>query len=193
MDKITSEFFFQAWLQTVHNRKDHLLGIWRQAKEFTANVKGDEASIMQEVANRLNLKCYHSDYYSLDTILYREEDLVPDRPQGSYWFREIRVAFEHENDFKSGLYQEVSHLLITSCDLRVLVTYPNTEAGANKELAYLHSIIKGNRQSKSISEQESFLIIFGTESGFLWEGYVFKEENWKRVNYSVTSDVIVTP
>jgi hypothetical protein len=179
MNKISSIMFLQAWLETVHNRKEHLLKIWRHAKEFTSNVKGDDASIMKEVADKLNLFCYHNDYYSLDTVLYREEDLVPGRPQCTYWFRDIRVAFEHENNFNSGLYQEVSHLLITNCDLRVLVTYPIDDG--QEELDYLHEVIKGNRQSQTISDDECFLIIFGFEGDFSWDGYVYKQDNWKRL------------
>ena len=180
MDKISAQQFYQAWFDTVQLRKEHLLSIWRQAKVFTSHVKGDDASIMKEVAEKLNLRCYHGDYYSIDTVLYKEEDLVPGRPQGSYWFRDIRVAFEHENNFNSGLYQEVSHLLITNCDLKVLVTYPNDDG--KSQLEYLHTIITGNRQSKLISDDENFLIIFGSENNFGWEGYVYKNDNWKEIN-----------
>lgn len=186
MDRISSNMFLQAWLETVHNRKEQLLKIWRRAREFTSHVKGDDASIMKEVADKLHLSCYHSDYYCLDTVLYKEEDLVPGRPQGSYWFRDIRVAFEHENNFNSGLYQEVSHLLITNCDLRVLVTYPNDDG--QEQLDYLHNVIQGNRQSQIISDDESFLIIFGSliicgsESDFSWDGYVYKQDDWKRLS-----------
>lgn len=187
MDKISSQDFFQAWVDTVNNRKEHLLGIWRRAREFTTCVKGDEASIMHEVATKLNLKCYHNDYYFIDTVLYKEEDLVPDRPQGSYWFRDMRVAFEHENNFRSGLYQEVSHLLITNSDLKVLVTYPNTDEEAEEGLQYLHKVINGNRHSRTLNEEESFLIIFGSESGFIWEGYVYKESEWKQISSKLTN------
>jgi hypothetical protein len=177
--KIYAPQFFRAWFEAVQIRKEHLLSIWRQSSIFTSHVKGDDVSIMKEVADKLNLLCYNRDYYCIDTILYKEEDLVPDRPKGSYWFRDIRVAFEHENKSNSGLYQEASHLLITNCDLRVLVTYPNGD-GQN-ELEDLHKIIKGNRSSKAISDEESFLIIFGYESDFVWEAFVYKEDNWKEI------------
>lgn len=180
MDKINSLTFFQAWFETVQNRKEHLLKIWRQNTEFTSHIKSDDNSVILEVANKLNLLCYPYDYYSIDTILYKKEDLVPGLNEGQYWFRDIRVAFEHENYFNSGLYKEVSHLLITNCDLRVLVTYPNDDG--QEELKYLHGIINGHRQSKIISDEESFLIIFGGEAGFIWEGYVYKEDNWKQIN-----------
>ena len=179
MDKIKSQSFYQAWLDTVNTRKDHLLKIWRNAKEFTSYIKGDDNCLMEEVANKLNLLCYPRDYYSIDTLLYKQEDLVHNRNEGSYWFRDMRVAFEHENNFKGGLYQEASHLLLVNADLKVLVTYPNEDT--TNELKYLHEIISGNRQSKSISDDESFLIIFGYETGFEWEGFVYKQDNWKQI------------
>ena len=116
----------------------------------------------------------------MDTILYKPEDKTPDINPNTYWFRDIRVAFEHENNFNGGLYQEVSHLLITNCDLKVLVTYPNDDI--ENELNYLHKIISGNRQSKSISDEESFLLIFGSEGDFSWDAYVYKTDNWKQIN-----------
>jgi hypothetical protein len=133
---------------------------------------------MKEVADKLHLLCYHSDYYSLDTVFYKEDDLVPGRPAVSYWLRDIRIAFEHENNFNSGLYREVSNLLITNCDLRVLVTCPNGDG--HEQLEYLHKVIQGSRQSQTISDDESFLVIFGFESDFSWDGYVYKQDNWKR-------------
>lgn len=180
MDKINSLTFYQAWLGTMQDRKEHLLKIWRKATEFTSHIRSDDNSVMIEVAKKLDLLCYPYDYYSIDTILYKKEDLVPGLNPGQFWFRDIRVAFEHENNFNSGLYKEISHLLIMNCDLRVLVTYPNDDGQAG--LKYLHEIIKGNRQSKVISDEESFLIIFGGETGFVWEGYVYKEDNWKIID-----------
>lgn len=153
--------------------------IWRNPGDFTPYIKGDDNCVIEEVADKLNLLCYPRDYYSIDTLLYKQEDLVPLLKEGCYWFRDIRVAFEHENNFRSGLYQEVSHLLLTNADLKVLVTYPNEDT--TNELKYLHEIISGNRQSKSISEEENFLLIFGYETGFEWDGFVYKQDDWKQI------------
>ena len=183
MKKFTSLGFYHAWLDSVTSRKEHLLEIWRNAKVYTGYIIGDEDSVIREVASSLNLECYTRNYYSLDAILYQPEDKTPRKDPNSYWFRDIRVAFEHENNFKSGLYKEVSHLMITNCDLKVLVTYPNGDT--ENELKYLHDVISGSRQSNSISDGESFLIIFGYENGFEWEGYIYKLANWKKIS-SVT-------
>lgn len=179
VDKITALEFYKVWLDIVSERKEHLLKIWRNAKEYTSYIKGDDNSVIKEIASRLNLLCYPRDYYSIDTILFKQEDKVPGLNPNNYWFRDIRVAFEHENNFKGGLYQETSHLIITSCDLRVLVSYPNEST--EDELKYLHQIISGNRQAKSISDNEGFLIIFGYETGFEWEGFVFTTDSWRKL------------
>lgn len=184
MEKITSSNFFYEWFNVVTSRKKHLLDIWQKNTTFTNYIKGDDNSVINEVAEKLNLKCYSIDYYSIDTILYLPEDKVPNKNPSSIWFRDIRVAFEHENNFKGGLYQEVSHLLIVNADLKVLVTYPSedtTDENTMKELKFLHEIISGNRQSKSISEEESFLIILGYEKDFEWEALVYKENDWKKI------------
>jgi hypothetical protein len=179
MEKISSLDFYKIWIETITNRKEELLKIWQIPKIFTNYIIGNDNSVIEEVAKKLNLLCYTQNYYSIDTILYRLEDKTPGIKPNTFWFRDIRVAFEHENNFKSGLYQEVSHLLITNCDLKVLVTYPN---GDNKnELNYLHNIISGNRQSKKISDDESFIIIFGYEIDFSWEGYVYKLDKWNKI------------
>jgi hypothetical protein len=175
MAKITSRAFFQAWVSTVENRKDHMLSIWRKSRPYTAYIKGNEESVMQEVSNKLGL-LHYNEYYSIDTVLYEEDDLVPDQPEGWRWLRDIRVAFEHENFFGSGLFKEVSHLLLINCDLRVLVVYPDGEV--NVELDYLHKVISGNRSSMSFSQDESFLIIFGYEDGFRWKGMIYKTDKW---------------
>jgi hypothetical protein len=176
---ITASEFYKVWVDIVSDRKEHLLTIWRNAKAYTQYIKNDENSVIREVAKRLNLLCYAHDYYSIDSILYKEEDRVQGLNPNSYWFRNIRVAFEHENNFKSGLYQEASHLLITNCDLRVLVSYPGDSPDG--ELKYLHEIVSGNRQAQEISDHESFLIIFGYEKDFVWEGYVFTTDSWKKL------------
>lgn len=179
MDKIKATDFYNLWLETVNNRKAALLKIWRKTSDFTQYIKGSDNSVVDEIGKKLGLLTYQQDYYSIDTIFYKPEDLSPKIKPNTYWFRDIRIAFEHENNFNSGLYQEVSHLLITSCDLRVLVTYPQYET--DDMLESLHEIIKGNRNSKNISDEENFLIIFGYETGFEWEAYVYKETNWKKL------------
>lgn len=179
MDRITAKQFFKSWMKIVSKRQDELLRLWHIPKEYTNYIKGSDNSVISEIALDLDLHSYEKDYYSLDTIFYKVEDLTPGISPNTYWFHDIRIGFEHENNFGSGLYQEVSHLLLINCELKVLVTYPNVDS--KDELDYLHSIISTNRQSKNISEKENFLIIFGYKTDFEWEGFVYKSESWKQI------------
>lgn len=179
METINAKDFYKVWLETVNNRKVELENNWRKNKLFTKLIIGSENSIIGEIANKLDLLSYENDYYCIDAILYKKEDKTPDINENLFWFRDLRVAFEHENNFSSGLFQEVSHLLITNCDLKVLVTYPN--GGIENELNYLHKIIMGNRNSKNISDEENFLLIFGYKNKFKWEGRIFKSDKWKNI------------
>lgn len=180
MITVTSTNFYGAWLETVKYRKAEMLPIWRNNKEYTSYIKGSHNSVLSEIAQAFNLKSYEKDYYSLDAIFYSDADLTPKINENNYWFRHITIAFEHENNFKSGLYQEVSHLLITNSDLKVLVTYPNENI--TNQFNYLHEIVKGCKHSNIISDEKSFLIILGYENDFGWEGYVFKQDNWLQLD-----------
>jgi len=179
MSKTTALQFFKAWLDTIEEKREILKVDWRNSKAFTYLIKGCEDNLITLVADKLRLRCYPNDYYHIDCILYDDECVVPNIPPNTHWFREIRVAFEHENNFKSGLYQEVSHLLLINSDLKVLVTYPNSDT--TREMNYLHSIIRGTSVQKRLSDDESFLIIFGYETDFKWEAFVYKEDRWKQI------------
>lgn len=175
--KRTSAFeFYNIWKKITSERKQEMLEVWRNNKALTYFVKDSDNSIINEIAKHFDLLCYPQDYYCIDAILYNKEDLTPGIKENTFWFRDIQIAFEHENNFRSGLYQEVSHLLITNCKLKVLVSYPDYEP--DNELEYLHSIIKGSNHSSELSEKENFLIIFGYENGFEWEGFIYKEDSW---------------
>ncbi len=179
METKLSQRFFDAWIKVVNENKDELQRIWRERRNFTLKVKGSEDSILSEVSKILNLRSYEHDYYSIDAILYKSTDLVDLPNKDSYWFQNITIAIEHENDFKDGLYKEGSHLLITNAELRVLITYPDEPEWI---LSDLRKIITMNKLSQLISDTEGFLVIFGYENGFEWQGYVYKENEWKVLN-----------
>ncbi|MDV7138235.1 hypothetical protein R3X28_05075 [Maribacter sp. TH_r10] len=181
MENISARDFYRLWIDTVTENKAELLGLWRNPTEFTYYIKGSDNSIISQIGHKMDLKTYEQDYYSIDTVFYKQEDLVPHLAEGNFWFRDIRIAFEHENSFNNKLYQEVSHLLITNCDLRVLVAYPPSDTPIGT-LNSLHEIIKGNRNSKTNSDLENFLLIFGYENQFSWEGFIYKQQGWKEIN-----------
>lgn len=178
--KVTSYQFYKLWYEEVNMQKTLLQEKWKNSGEFTDLVFNCENALIKNISKRLQLN-YFTNNYHVDAVFYEENDRVPNRPKNHFWFRNIQIAFEHENDFNSGLYQEVSHLLITNCNLRVLVTY-YPAGDETPQLNYLHSIIQGTPYSDSISESESFLIIIGSGSDFEWDGYIYNNDStqkWK--------------
>ena len=83
--------------------------------------------------------------------------------------------------FNSGLYKEISHLLILNSTLNVLVTYP--DESEKTELEFLHRIVSGSRSAARLAKDENLLIILGTEMPYSWRGLVFKEEAWKEISF----------
>ena len=180
MEKVKALDFYKAWTNVVSEKEQELSNNWYRDTDYTKSVISSEASVINSVSELLGLKCYNKDYYCIDSILYLEEDFVPRKPKGSYWFKDIRVAFEHENQFGNNLFQEVSHLLITNCDLMVLVTYPHLPKEKDV-MKYLHEIILSSRRAKSISDSENFMMIFGKTDPSMWSGHIFKESGWKNL------------
>ena len=176
--------FLTAWADACASRQDILFRDWPNWREFTSHVFSDPDCIIKSVSERLGLRCYCG-YYCIDAILFTEDDLVPRRPAGTTWVRRVRVAFEHENGFYSGLFQEVSHLLITDCDLRVLVSYPDSREDLDGELQYLHNIIAGTDRAAHIAEGGTFLFIAGSrdveKKAITWSGYVYDRTGWRRL------------
>lgn len=176
--KTSAAAFFHAWLGAVEEMRPELTAKWRNNRDFTAAVKSSGDCVLNRVAARIGLKCYPYDYYCVDAVFYEPSDKVPDAPQNSTWLSGVSVAFEHENDVRSGLYKEASHLLITNADLRVLVTYPYWDNIADEEFKSVKSLVGASRHAKQISDDESFLLILGYEEPFKWEGFAYKTSDW---------------
>ena len=150
--------FFKLWKLVCENKTPKLLALWDRRKEYTAEVFYTDDAIVLELANHLQLKA-HNNHYSIDTIFYDpHSDRVHCVPVEQAWVHNIQIAFEHEHVFRHGLFQEVSHLLITRANLRVLVSYPNSESELQDELISLGRIISESDLGKS---DPNFLLITG--------------------------------
>src|ERR1051326_1916563 len=159
--RIDAHNFFSSWVQICNERQHILFNDWFDKTRYTAHILSENNSVIDAVAATLDLKAYDG-YYFLDAIFFdQNKDLVPDCPEGKTWVRRIRVAFEHENYFDSGLFQELSHLLITDCDLRVLVTYTANENNLKAQFSYLLKMVLETDCSQLISESSSLLLIIG--------------------------------
>lgn len=172
MCNITPEIFFRQWVSVCREKQTELLQLWEESPNYTAQMFCPEKGIISLIARTFGLRWYSS-YYALDAVLFNDTDLVKCRPVGQTWIQNIRVAFEHENFFTSGLFQETSHLLITRADLRVLVTYPEDHA-VQPELGRLSQLIADAKL-----ENPSFLLILGERSenrlSIIWNGYTWSD------------------
>ncbi|MBN8461165.1 MAG: hypothetical protein J0M04_25355 [Verrucomicrobia bacterium] len=176
-----AERFFGAWIAATSGMKPELVDNWRNAAAFTSLVKSNDDCVLRRVANSLGLQCYPHDYYSTDAILFRDRDRVEGAPVNSTWLSGAEVCFEHENFVRSGLYKEVSHLLLMNAGLKVLVTYPIGGVD-DPEIENVRSVIQGSRHQAEVAKDRSFLLILGYETGFAWEGFVYgKDGGWERI------------
>jgi len=107
----------------------------RSDSELTQFMK----KVIVELARQMDMNVY-SEYYTIDHVLYKEEDRIPtgilpfetSRVEGT-WLKRFRVAFEHENRLDSaGGYQEIAKLMLINADMKVLMGY--AEKGENYDV-----------------------------------------------------------
>jgi hypothetical protein len=180
--EISAEKFFDTWCTITSNYWDTLLKehIWLfnnggGQKEKTKLI---EETIYGEICKNLDFNIssvYHSDALFFST----KKDLVP----GSGVLMNIQIALEHENKFWLNLIDELSHLLLLNCKLRVLVSYPQNESTKKNEILTLfHAIISSHEEKGRFSTEKSILLIFGTRDrdtlDIYWEGYIYDEKDW---------------
>ena len=176
---ISPDQFFDAWHRVCSRHKEALLAKWKNAGEFTSEIFYIERSVTAEIAGELGLEFYRN-YYSLDAIFFFPSDRVYCAPAGQTWVQNIRIAFEHENFFMSGLFQETSHLLITRADLRVVVSYPDNDKDLASEKAKLTRILN---ESDLARGDAAFLLITGrrikSDADIEWQAFTHQENEFR--------------
>lgn len=173
--KYSPSDFFTIWKTVFNERKAGLLKTWSSCPDYSSEIFHVENSVIRGVASKLELEVLYN-YYCLDSIFFRSSDRVKVAPTRQNWVQNIRVAFEHENYFGSGLFQEVSHLLITRADLRVLVGYPNNEQELQPELNRLSGVIADSDLAET---NPNFLLILGertAEPDILWRAFTCQQK-----------------
>jgi hypothetical protein len=168
--------FFRLWKVVCEPRSSKLLALWDRRREYTSEIFDRDDSIVSVLSMQMGLKA-HNNYYSIDTIFFDEvQDRVHCAPLGQTWVHNIKIAFEHEHVFPIGLFQEVSHLLITRADLRVLVSYPNNKDELQAELVNLGKVISDSDMGKS---NPNFLLITGQRDNLKtrieWSAFSFQD------------------
>jgi hypothetical protein len=183
---VSSLDFLDAWRTAASKRSDQILSAWWDRKPYTSVILNNQDCLLVDVARELGLLAYPRNYYSVDGLLYSEQDLVPGRPENRFWLRSMSVAFEHENEFNRNLYQEIAHLLILRAQLSVVVTY---WPGYHEEnMSYFHSIIKTCPHAPELHDNESFLMILGRCDPLEWDGYVYKKDRWRQLGDSTPNN-----
>jgi hypothetical protein len=139
---------------------------------------GDD-SVMGKLAKNIHGGPYEyfPEYYAIDAVFCKSEDYIqpnpPDKTWGSrpgFWLKKIAIAVEHENNVYSA-YQEICHLLTTSADTKVVITYPPTRDCDKKCANDFQTIVKDLD-----ADTVPVLLIFGYRDGTVinWEGFVLR-------------------
>lgn len=169
--------FYSSWKDVITDRQAEVFEHWESRTAFTNFIIKSDDSVLLDISKKIGFECYNKDYYHIDAVFYKQEDLLPEFSEGCY-LANIRIAFEHENDFNSGLFQEVSHLLQVNSELKVLVSYPKNSEVEAQELQKLHYIISKSRQAAEIATNEGFLIIMGHGEPYEWKGWLYDSRGW---------------
>jgi hypothetical protein len=179
------ETFFKNWLQATSKRKKDITQFWNYESELSSVIMYDSNSVLGDLSAKMELN-YKCEYYKLDAVFYHSDDKVSYAPSGQTWLSTIQIAFEHENYINSGLFQETSHLMITDCNLAVLVTYPNNELEISREIKLLHELIQKSLAQKKTITEKKFLLIFGwlQNEDLLWFGCRFQNDDWQLLDQS---------
>ena len=129
----------RLWLSITKDSSSEYCAAFRSNKTMTSYIR----CTVFELSDRLSL-LVQPQYNSLDYAFYNNDDFIPKtccvgNRTDTMWLKHIRVAFVHDNklDGKAGGFQNLSHLLLTKADAKVLVGYGKTaESYDQYALAY---------------------------------------------------------
>ncbi|MDX1955490.1 MAG: hypothetical protein SFU20_08120 [Chitinophagaceae bacterium] len=179
--------FFDFWCISAEKKQFEIMANCNYESNLSSIVMYDDDAVLVEIARSMGLSLYH-EYYRLDAVLFNDAtDKVPNCPKGQTWLSTIQIAFEHENYINSGLFQEVSHLMITDCNLGVLVTYPNTEDEIKREIKILHKLISDSLFGKRTIRHKNILLIFGWQmpEKLIWFACSYEANDWEMLNDNI--------
>jgi len=170
--------FLISWRKHAKVIEGELFHNWKNLSEYTSLIQNNENCLLAGISKDLGLE-YRREYYSIDAVFYdKYNDKVPNLNENWVWLRNIKIAFEHEHD-STSTYQEISHLAITNCELRVLVTYPWME-----EDKLLKSYTEIIRRNTTLQADNSFLVIFGYEDNgqkVAWDAFIYRDKKWYKL------------
>ena len=193
MQPITHTHFRHLWETVCKALDSDLRAVWRNPTELTSLVIHRPDSLCRRIASALSLE-FVAEYYHTDGLFYEKSHLVQNADAGQTWVSRARIAFEHENQPGRKLYEELSHLVLLDCDLRVLVTYsPEYDATLDRYLANLHQLVSASDRAPAFASQESILVIFGwwdpRKPTLTWRPYIYLLDRWDQLPEIETQQV----
>jgi hypothetical protein len=157
MKRISPIQFSEAFTSVVEEKREALVSRWwENTSEFTRFMKAD---VLQGTAEKLSLRNYPFDYYTIDTIFFEEFDFDHFSPDTSY-AKYIAVAIEHENQAQSSCC-ELNKLQLINTPLKVLITYARSDDERRGLIVRYEKIIKAGDCFDDVATHRKQLVIFG--------------------------------
>jgi hypothetical protein len=172
---ITPQKFLHAFALTTAQVHNELTDLWFNSPLYTGIMRG---VVLPRIAATLGLQSWSKDYYYLDTVFYREKDMLH-FPEHLTNVKYIEVALEHENVL-SGTAQEMNKLQLFNAPLKVLITYDRTDSQRTEYLKKYEAIIHSADIFGDISTTRRQLVIFGRKPSekIEWSAYVYQNEGF---------------
>lgn len=170
MKKVSPAEFRDAFIEAVLETGDvfsaKYTGLTRDYTCFVREV------LLPQVAKKLGLLEYCSDYYTLDAIFFEEKDPEHFPPHTTY-ARHLSVAIEHENK-ASGSHVEMNKLQLFNVPLKVLITYKKEGSATERLLTMYQRIVQGADCFEDIATHRRQLVIIGDPNiPNAWRFYVY--------------------
>jgi hypothetical protein len=121
---------------------------------------------------------YKSEYWTMDSVFYKEQDKV--NFDFGFYVSHVSVGVEHEND-RNGSQGEMNKLALWNLPLGVLITYRNQGADKFYLDSYSDIVRKSNWTNNSGKERE-LLVVFGDKKGgsLIWDFFAFKDGRFEK-------------
>ncbi len=182
--------FYEAFFAEASKKESDLLRLWNDPTEYTRFIR---STIFPAVASALDLTCYPFDYYTLDSIFYKERDTDNFSSRWTY-AKFISVALEHENNCEGptvcgSTKEEINKLQLFNTPLKVLITYPPGNDG-DALLKKYAEIINAADIFEDISRCRRQLVIFGwtdAAANLTWKGYEYSDGDFREISPELPS------
>lgn len=176
MRQVRPKEFANAFLTVVEEERNNVAMRWTgPGADYTRFVC---TVVLTRVGERLGLKTYCSDYYTLDAIFYEDKD-VEHFPADHTYAKYIAVALEHENAVATSC-TEMNKLQLFNAPLKVLITYARPGSGMEDFLEKYAKIVREADCFGDIATLRRQLVLFGDmpQDVPIWRSFVYEREGF---------------